>query len=1043
MCMDIRVLRFYRRKDGFVEVFKQMQSKQNQRMQVLVVPEKFGLSAEKAMFESTRCGASFFMDVTTFDRLADKYVIYKNIQYLSKSAGVMLIQKIAQDIAGGLSVLSKSCSYNGFCENVFNTIMLLKSSVVSPNALNEALGSLQDVSKLKLQDIQKIYDIYEDTIKNRYIDSANKMDILGKELQYDDDNNNIDFYIYSPKITKQILNVCDKLIKKSHSITFMIDNYQDDSIIYDDNFDKIYSLIKANGNKYEENTIQRFDSISTQIKSVGSTKKFTNKNVRCYNLKNIKEEITAVCVDILRKGDRYKDNAILVCDLPKYQTTIQKIFDSYGISHFIDTEQTLLELAPTKFLLQMINIMYEFKVEKVLSIIKSGYFDYVDDEIYNFELYVRKWGINERNFFSDNKPQDELYEDFNKIYDSFCQIFKKLKSDLQKCKIYNDYINVIKQFLVDYDIENKILNECDNLSSIQQIQKSKLFEQVYKKWQTLFDQLSSILGFNTVSIKDFYLVLKAGLNSVQVKTPPLAVDCVYIGQAGTAMIYDYKNVYAIGCIEGAFPTYNQDCGLILDAELDKMRDIAQIDPTIRAVNVENFCNIINNLACTDNLWLSYPISMFFVEQRPATLLNNIKRLFIVDNKEIPFLSYQPLTLLDDPTMLAKDINTSSCAETYIRELYNLKEYNNKQIEYRINGIAKKLNINLHCEEELPQIPRQLKTSSVSQLQVYFDCPYKNFVQYGLKLKENPDNTIKAIDVGNFMHKVAELFGRYLIKNKISFVEDESIFDTICKKSLNEFEYNESGKKGKILDSKQKAIINNLINSAKLMLRAINEQNKLSLFRIVNVEKNISLKISNGEFDTLISGKIDRVDTYNNYVRIIDYKTGNESFNKIDLLSGRRIQLFVYLGALQKLEKLCPVGAYYFKIKDDFTSPYSDKDYLKTYCLNGVTVDTKELILAQDTSLSEDKPSSDIIPVRCSFGKEFKLDGRRAGAYSSEKVQEFIDYALAIFAQGTREIALGNINKSPYDNACKYCSYKGVLCMGNKNCRKIKNIKDNK
>ncbi len=1035
--MKISILNFYRRKDGFSQVFKTMQSRQNQRLQVLIVPQKLSVSIEKALFETLNCGASFFMDVTTFDRLADKYVVEKDIEFLSKSAGVMLIQKIVEDIKGELKILGSSCCYNGFCENVFNTIMLLKSSQVTPTQLLDAVDKLVDASKLKLLDIQKIYQIYEQTLKNRFIDSANKLDKLGQQIQFDEDVKNVDYYIYSPKLTRQVINVCDKLIKNSNSVTFLIDAYSEDSIVYDNNLDKIKQML-LNENNYDENIVQRFDSLSVQLKSVGSNKVYKNNHINFFSQKDVADELKNVCELIIKGKGRYKNNAVLVCDLQKYQSTIEKIFEDYNIPYFIDTQTSLLDLSPTKFLMQMINIVYDFKVDKVMSIIKSGYLNFDNEKIYDFELYLKRWGINERNFFVGNKPKDDLFNNFNEIYEFFVKIYKNFKQKLNKCKNYKEFISVIIEFLEKNDIENKISQQCDKLIKINELQKAVIYRQIYKKWMGLFEQLNNILGFNNVSIKNFYDVLQAGVSSILVKTPPLTIDSVYIGDLSNAMIYDYENLYVLGCVEGAFPSYHQDCGLILDNELNNMSSVAQINPTIRQINIENLCNIINNLACADNLFISYPISIFFVAQKPSTLVNNIKHSFVDEfGDELNFLNYEETTLLHSPKELSQSIRTKRRAEEFLRE-FNEQEYtNNKIIKYRINAIAKKLGIDIYYKEDLPKIKRILNKSSVSQLQTYFDCPYKNFVKYGLKLKENIDNTIKPIDVGNFMHKVAELFGKYLIDNNISFVLDESIFEEICRIALVELGYDAGSQKGKTFEVTQKTILHNLVNSARLMLRAINEQNKLSKFKIAFVEKNIEYALSNKDFQTIIYGKIDRVDKYDKYIRIIDYKTGSENFKVSDLLSGRRIQLFIYLGIIEKIEKLLPIGAYYFKIKDDFTSPYGDKDFLKSYCLNGVTIGEKEIILAQDTSLNEEHNDSDIIPVTCIFDDEFKVNNIRKGAYSKETLQSFINYAFDIFRQGVIEIASGNIAKSPYENACQYCEYYGVLCLGNKNSRKLK------
>ena len=679
--MDINIINFYRRKDGFNEVFKRMKKHENERKQVLIVPEKFGVSAEKALFEYIG-GASFFIDVTTFDRMADKYVVDKNIQYLSKSAGVMLVQKIAQDNMDNLQVLSHSCTYNGFCENVFNTIMLLKSSQVSPDKLKQAVENLQDISRMKLEDIQKLYNIYEETLSNRFIDSANKMDKLGQELAYDDDIREIDFYVYSPKLTKQVLNVLSTLAKNAHSLTFMLDAYNENSSVYDANYLQITSLIKSLGAKYNESTVQRFDSLSVMLKAVGSNQRNSNNNIKFYSFKTQQEEITALCQDIVRQGDRYYDSAVLVCNLEKYQSTLEKIFSSFNIAYFMDTKQTLLDLTPTRTLLQLINLLYEFKVDKVLNIVKSKIFEYDDDKIQNFELYLKRWGINERNFFSENKPEDDLLLDFMSIYEDFVSKFKEFKNKMSVCNTYGEIIEVLREYIDKWHIAEYIQSECKRLNEIGQNQKSKLYEQIVKKWNTLFDQLENILGLNTVSVKDFYIVLKAGLNTVMVKTPPLNIDCVYIGEAGNAMLYDYKNIYVIGAVEGAFPVYNQDCGLIVDKELDQMREIAPIDPTIREVNVENICNNINNIVCTDNLWLSYPVSLFFVEQRPSTFLNLLRKAFVdKSGQPIDFSGFIAYDIMDEPEQFAESIVTQSRAITYV---LSMKEqiYKPKSVQAR-------------------------------------------------------------------------------------------------------------------------------------------------------------------------------------------------------------------------------------------------------------------------------------------------------------------------------------------------------------------------
>ena len=76
------------------------------------------------------------------------------------------------------------------------------------------------------------------------------------------------------------------------------------------------------------------------------------------------------------------------------------------------------------------------------------------------------------------------------------------------------------------------------------------------------------------------------------------------------------------------------------------------------------------------------------------------------------------------------------------------------------------------------------------------------------------------------------------------------------------------------------------------------------------------------------GRIDRVDIMeepeNNrvYVKVIDYKTGNTSFDLLALYHGLQLQLMVYLDGALQVEKrkypdreIVPAGVFYYNVKD--------------------------------------------------------------------------------------------------------------------------------
>jgi len=1033
--MRIEIIKCQARGDGIDVAFATMKERQKQNMQVLVVPEKFGVSAERAMFESTNLRAVFDMDVTTFDRLADKFVVDKNIQYLSKSAGVMLVQKIALDIGKDLKILSKSTSFSGLSENIFNTIMLFKSSCITPEKLLDATNELSDVSKLKLLDIQRIYAEYENSLKDRYVDSANKLDKLNRELEFDNDTRNTDFYIYSPKLTKQILSILQTLCKFAHSVTFIAEETREN-----DNYIVLRKLADECGDVCEREIPKR--AIDKVVKY---GQRCACDCVQFMRAKDLNAEVESVCTSIAQSGARYRDNFVLVAGLNKYKTQIVETMRECKIPFFLDCNEPLSSLAPVVFVLQMLDLATEFRIDKVLSVVKSGYLDLPKDKVFNFELYLKKWGINERNFKSANKPQDELFDDFSSVYNDFCAIFDDFSAKMRQCVNICEILQALKEFLQSVKFDEKIAESVQQLNEYGQLQKAKAYEQITKKIEQVSKQLAEILGLNNVAIKDFKIIFKAGLDSINVRTPPLTVDCVYVGDVSTSMLYRAKNLYVLGAVEGDFPVSNQDCGMVQDDEIDGMRKICDVDPTIRQVNIENRQAVQNNLVCGQNLQISYPVSVLSVEQKPATLLSEIMRsVGGIYGNTADFVDYTGINMLDSAQNVAKTLVTSARCERALRELCaDVEKMSIQTLSARVCGLASKLNVDFE-KPQVIDICRTIDKPSVSQLQEYFNCPYKNFCHYGLKLKETADNTFKAVDVGTFLHKVAELFGKYLIDRKMRFIEsgkDEKVFEYVIKRTFEFFGLEDFGRKSKNVDAENLAILQNIAKSATLMLRAINEQNKISDFVISSVEKPINFEIECDGKKVSIAGKIDRIDTYGDYVRIIDYKTGADKFSIDGLHYGRQIQLFIYLGAIAKIADSKPVGVYYFKIKDDFTSPYTDKTFLSTYRLNGVTVDDEQLVLAQDATLSAEKLKSDVIPVELTKAYEkgeFKLyGGKRSSAVSMEQMEGYIDYAYKIFRQGVKEMELGNIQQSPFVAVCDYCPYRGVLCDGCDNPRLVR------
>ena len=172
-------------------------------------------------------------------------------------------------------------------------------------------------------------------------------------------------------------------------------------------------------------------------------------------------------------------------------------------------------------------------------------------------------------------------------------------------------------------------------------------------------------------------------------------------------------------------------------------------------------------------------------------------------------------------------------------------------------------------EKLNSLVFKDNKARVTQIEQYFACPFKHFVTYGLKLKENEIQKFQPRDIGNICHKGSELFLKEIIKNKTKDYDKEKI-SVFVDKNFDKI-IREENLTEKIEDSVEKpALIKFIKNQLVSLCQDIVKELKISSFTPTKLEyKFADFKID----DITLIGKADRIDEGGQYFRIIDYKTG--------------------------------------------------------------------------------------------------------------------------------------------------------------------------
>ena len=284
------------------------------------------------------------------------------------------------------------------------------------------------------------------------------------------------------------------------------------------------------------------------------------------------------------------------------------------------------------------------------------------------------------------------------------------------------------------------------------------------------------------------------------------------------------------------------------------------------------------------------------------------------------------------------------------------------------------------------------------LERYFECPYAGFVSRVLRLREREERTVLDTDSGTFVHAVLEECAK-----KFNELKDEDE----CRKYARQVAET-------LLSTPRFAALSDTRAGAYTAERILREsgevaavayrQLSLSAFRVHKTEERIALP------ELSLAGTADRIDVSDEYVRIIDYKTGKIDDSAVAYYTGRKLQLPLYLRAAG--DGLKPAGAFYFPASEAFTKENEDK-----YRMRGFFSGEEDVLRRMDSTLQDGQTSA-------LFGG--KLNGKYTDkGMKQEDFEAFLDYGILVSQKAENEMKAGNIAPAPYEKACGYCKLKSL------------------
>ena len=518
------------------------------------------------------------------------------------------------------------------------------------------------------------------------------------------------------------------------------------------------------------------------------------------------------------------------------------------------------------------------------------------------------------------------------------------------------------------------------------------------------------------------------------------------------ILRSFNNLDSITLIENIFNyllenNYHPDLNTIKN-KLFNNKDLLNnqnIIDTLNNILLQKDSNILNpNKVVVTKIFKHYYFNNDNVIILGATNKNfpNIKKLSgVIDEVYVENLKYPSKTIrfnhqLEMYDSIKKGVNInifyplSSYAGKAIEPAFSLlnfaKKYNAKNQRYNLvendKNEYKTYKLDADIAKELFLIDDVLY-GSISSLERYNRCPYAYFLQYGLKLYPKELPNYSSAYMGSLVHKVIEEIIDKNINNE-TFDIDKLINEAFLPLEL-------------LNDSKSditKFILNKQIKKVYKHLESIEKD---TYFKPIETEYKFTYNIND---NIKLVGYIDRIDAYNDYIRVLDYKSSKQILSESEFKKGLQLQLITYLlVASEQLHKK-PAGAFYSNLKiqnssieyakatksKDFYYVSSKEDirneFLKNNKLSGWHFeDTTNLYFSSDyvDGLRIDK--NDNLSIR-------------GGHYNFETIIFILN---EIYQDIYDNISSGIIDCLPVNNPCQFCKYQSICQTSTSNNFKAK------
>lgn len=810
--------------------------------------------------------------------------------------------------------------------------------------------------RAKINDLMLIWNCYQSKFKDTFDDPHDTLRMLSEKIIPSGLFANCNIYIDSfYGFTKGQLDVIAKLIEVAGNVTIALDCPADATISTPqyvkiaNTRDKILGLCKKAGIKFEIikfekdykhkseeleyvcKNIWNFDA--TPIETLGDVilataeDEFAECEYVCARIKKLIQAERVSTEDKNQEKERYGSIAIIARNSSTYSGIIEYCLEKYEIPYYLSVPSKLNSQPIIRMIFSALNALNGMRSQDIISYVKCGFTDIDEDSMNALESYVYKWNIYGKKFESPDywsanpRGYKEMSEDDNneltKILNAREKILKKLSilnKPFKNGLTVKDCAVALYNFLEEHDAKRILLSEIEDESKQNHTENAQTLSQV---WKAIIDALNNVVdicGNAYADVPTFSALLNYAMMDTKIGTIPTGDDKVIIADASLVRAQNIRHVFVLGANEGVFPAIVNDDSFFSDRDKTELETVKiNLTPTIVDDKVieRGFMSAKTFERSDDELFFfsnsiaaaSHTATVTALKSsiggelmRPSIGFSRIKSL-LGDDAPYDFSKADPIE-----KMYTKKI----ASELFGASDKNLKEAIKCVVNNKISE-GDFIEPSAHLSDDLTKaIYGNYISIAKTKLEAFTKCHFNYYCTHVLKLKDSEKIKFSHNDIGDYIHKIFETFLKS--ENKKRAYKRKEILE-IVDKTTEDYVTTICG--ARAFSNKMKHFFERLKLTVAIFVEALLEEQQNSPFKPEFFEISIAGDGTNSpkpqylsvdsETNAILTGVADRIDVCRKdghvYVRVVDYKTGNQVFDPKKLSKGLDMQMLIYLLAL--------------------------------------------------------------------------------------------------------------------------------------------------